>query len=97
MANPGTYLGLDLDEILLLAGLVILIAVGLAIWLMQSQVAQIGIGLISAFTAPVSAVFNGIANAITAFFNWLAHSLGSLSIAKFRQSPIYMAATALGW
>jgi hypothetical protein len=78
IGNAESEGGMDLDEIFLLFGIVIAIAVGLAIWLYQGQVGQIGVGLIGAFTSPVSAGFNGIANAISAFFNWLARSLGNL-------------------
>ncbi len=75
---------MDLDEILYLFGIVIVVAVGLGIWLYQSQVGQIGVGLIGAFTSPVSAFFNGIANAISSFFKWLGNSLGNLSIVGIR-------------
>ena len=83
IGNAESEGGMDLDEIFLLFGIVIAVAVGLGIWLYQGQVGQIGVGLIGALTSPVSAGFNGIANAISAFFNWLAHSLGNLSILVF--------------
>lgn len=80
IGNAESEGGMDLDEIFLIFGIVLAVAVGLGIWIYQGQVGQIGVGLIGAFTSPVSAFFNGIANAISAFFNWLARSLGNLSV-----------------
>ncbi len=92
VGNAESEAGMDLDEIFLLFGIVIAIAVGLALWLYQKQVGQMGVGLIGSFTSPVTAVFNGIANAISAFFNWLARSLGNLFIypAAKRALALYM-------
>lgn len=80
-----SHASFDVNEILLLAGLVIAIAIFLAIWIYSGQVASVGVGLISSFTNPISAFFNGLGTAITAFFNWLAKSASNLMII-----PLYL-------
>ena len=75
-----SHLSFDLNETLLLAGLVIAVAVFLGIWIYSAQVASIGVGLISSFTNPVSAFFNGVGQAISAFFSWLAKQVTNLFI-----------------
>ena len=74
------YVGWDLDDILILVGVSIIAIVGLAFWLYSHQVAQIGVGLVSSFTSPVSAGFNGLASLITSFFNWASHAVSNLSV-----------------
>lgn len=69
--------GMDLDEILLLFGLVIGIAVILAIVFDYKQVALLGVGLISSFTNLPSSGFNGLSGTITAFFNGLDKSISN--------------------
>jgi len=80
VTNAEGYAGWDADDILLLVGVSIIAVVGLAFWLYSSQVAQIGVGLVSSFTSPVSAAFNGLASLITSFFNWAGHAVSSLII-----------------
>lgn len=75
-----SHASFDVNETLLLAGLVIAIAVFLGIWIYSSQVASIGVGLISAFTDPVTSFFNGLGTLITDFFTWLGKSVSNLFI-----------------
>ena len=74
------YAGWDLDDILILVGVSIIAVVGLAFWLYSHQVAQIGVGLVSSFTSPVSAGFNGLASVITSFFQWASHAVSNLAV-----------------
>jgi hypothetical protein len=77
-ANAEGYAGWDLDDIFIVVGVSIIAVVGLAFWLYSHEVAQVGVGLVSSFTAPVSAGFNGLASLINAFFQWAAHAVSNL-------------------
>ena len=70
----------DTKTIIEAAGVVLIIAIGLGIWLYSRSVAAIGVNLISSFSAPVTSGFNGLASAITAFFQMLANKLAHLVI-----------------
>ena len=76
----STGLELDTGEILMLVGVVLAAAVFLALYLDRSAVAGIGVGVVSSFASPVTAFFNGIAQAISGFFNWVSHALSNLEI-----------------
>ena len=70
----------DTTTIIEAAGVVLIIAIGLGIWLYSRSVAAIGVNLISSFSAPVTSGFNGLASAITAFFQMLANKLAHLVV-----------------
>ncbi|MBX8640621.1 MAG: hypothetical protein KIS29_09840 [Thermoplasmata archaeon] len=74
----STGIGLTTDEIFILIVAAIGFAVFLALYLDQQAVAGIGVGIVSSFAAPITAAFNGIAQAISGFFNWLSHALSNL-------------------
>lgn len=70
----------DTKTIIEAAGVVLIIAIGLGLWLYSRSVAAIGVNLISSFSAPVTSGFNGLASAITAFFQMLANKLAHLVV-----------------
>jgi hypothetical protein len=81
VSNAEGYAGWDIDDILLLVGVVIIALVGFAFFLYSNSVASIGVSLVSGFASPVSAFFNGLASAITGFFTWASHALSNLTLA----------------
>ena len=80
VSNAEGYAGWDIDDILLLVGVVIIALVGMAFFLYSNSVASIGVSLVSGFASPVSAFFNGLASAITGFFTWVSHALSNLAV-----------------
>jgi len=80
VTNAEGYVGWDIDDILLLVGVVIIALVGFAFFLYSNSVASIGVSLVSGFASPVTAFFNGLASAITGFFTWAAHALTNMAV-----------------
>jgi len=80
VSNAEGYVGWDIDDILLLVGVVIIALVGLAFFLYSHSVASIGVSLVSGFASPVSAFFNGLASVITGFFTWASHALTNMAV-----------------
>jgi len=78
MGSLSGPLNFDYKVVAYLVGIVVFIAVALAIYFDHSAVAATGSGLIQGFVNPISAFFNGIASAISGFFNFLSHALSNL-------------------
>jgi hypothetical protein len=75
--NVEGYAGWDADDIMIVVGVSILGATALGFWFYSHQIASIGVGLVGAVTAPISAGGNGLAALITAFFQWAGHFVSS--------------------
>ena len=79
-SNAEGYAAWDADDTLIVIGVSILGATALAFWLYSGKIAEIGVGLVGAVTAPISAGGNGLAGLITSFFDWAGHAVSSLAI-----------------
>ena len=70
----------DIKVVILAAVLVIVGVIVLAFVLDRGILASQGVGLIGSILAVPESIGNGIANAITGFFNYIAHLFSNLFI-----------------
>lgn len=93
-SNAEGYAGWDVDDVLMIVGVAVIGAVALAFWLYSRSIGQIGVGLVSSFTSPISAGFNGFASLITSFFSWASHAVTALFILPWLSHAMVMFAAA---